>query len=146
MPWFTFPSDIGPKDCVSRFTLDSATEYLFGRSVDSMSAGLPYPQSSPLVDSPAFLNHPSNTYVRAFVQGQILMLERAALSTKWPLREFWKDRIKPHRDVADQYIEPILEEVLAKKRARKQEDIPQAEEDVTFLSHLVQSTESKLSA
>ncbi|KAJ6522732.1 cytochrome P450 [Mycena capillaripes] len=136
-----YPVDI--QDCVSRFTLDSATEYLFGRSVDSMSAGLAYPPSSPLVDSPAFLNHPSNTYVRAFVQGQILMVERAALSTKWPLREFWRDRVKPHRDAADAYIEPIMEEALAKKRMRKQGGVMLEEEDATFLSHLVQSTEDK---
>ncbi|KAF8202796.1 cytochrome P450 [Mycena galopus ATCC 62051] len=131
------------QDCVSRFTLDSATEFLFGKSVDSISAGLPYPESAPFANSAYFLNHPSNVYVKAFVQGQILMVARAPFNTKWPLQEFWKDRIKPHRDVADAYIEPILDAALEKNKARKQEDIKLDEEQATFLSHLVQGTDDK---
>ncbi|KAJ7609553.1 cytochrome P450 [Mycena polygramma] len=140
-----YPIDI--QDAVSRFTLDSATEYLFGRSVDSMSAGLAYPSSSPLADAPAFHNHPSNTYVRAFVQGQVLMTQRMAYATKWPLREFWADRVKPQREIADAYIEPIMDEALERKRARAfkgENGKSDGEEEVaTFLSHLVQSTENK---
>ncbi|KAJ7858086.1 cytochrome P450 [Mycena olivaceomarginata] len=95
------------QDCVSRFTLDFATAFLFGASVSSLAAGFPYPSSAPayLANSPAFLAHPSNTYVRAFTQGQILMVERAAFGSKWPLAEFWKDKVKPHRVVADAYVE-----------------------------------------
>ncbi|KAJ7321640.1 cytochrome P450 monooxygenase pc-3 [Mycena albidolilacea] len=137
------------QDCVSRFTLDSATAFLFGASVSSLAAGLPYPSSAPahLANSPAFLTHPSNTYVRAFTQGQILMVERAAFGSKWPLAEFWKDKVKPHRVVADAYVEGIVEKALERKRAGKQgdgkPDGEQAQEQETFLSHLVQATDDK---
>ncbi|KAJ7924700.1 cytochrome P450 monooxygenase pc-3 [Mycena leptocephala] len=136
-----YPVDI--QDCVSRFTLDSATEFLFGRSVDSISAGLPYPEFSPLADSPQFLNHPSNTYVKAFVEGQILMVDRAAYSSKWPLWEFWKDKVKPHRTIADEYIEPILNAALEKKKAGQQYEGKGDEEAATFLSDLVKATDNK---
>ncbi|KAJ7257543.1 cytochrome P450 [Mycena haematopus] len=130
------------QDCVSRFTLDSATEFLFGKSVDSVSAGLAYPESAPFPNSASFLNHPSNTYVRAFVQGQVFMVERVAFATKWPLREFWKDRVKPQRQIADAYIEQILDAALEKKKAGQQ-DSTSDQEQTTFLSHLVQATENK---
>ncbi|KAF7373956.1 hypothetical protein MSAN_00608100 [Mycena sanguinolenta] len=130
------------QDCVSRFTLDSATDFLFGKSVDSISAGLPYPESAPSPNSAYFLSHPSNTYVRAFNQGQLGMLARAAYATKWPLAEFWKDRVKSHREITDAYIEPILNAALEKKKAGQQ-DGKSDEEQETFLSHLVQATDDK---
>ncbi|KAF7344029.1 hypothetical protein MVEN_01692400 [Mycena venus] len=104
------------QDCVSRFTLDSATEFLFGKSVDSISAGLPLPR------------------IRSYPQlcSQILMTERAAFSTKWPLREFWKDRVKPHRTIAD-----------AKEAVRQGEEGKLDGEHETFLSHLVEATDNK---
>ncbi|KAJ7826815.1 cytochrome P450 monooxygenase pc-3 [Mycena olivaceomarginata] len=137
------------QDCVSRFTLDSATAFLFGQSVDSLGAGLPYPYSAPsyLANSPAFLNHPSNTYVRAFTQGQLLMLDRAAFGRKWPLSEFWADRVKPQRKVADAYVEGIIERALAeaalKKRAEYIKPDRGQEKQETFLSHLVEATDDK---
>lgn len=124
---------------VARFTLDSASEFLFGRSVDSMSAGLAYPEASPLANSPEFLNHPSNTYVQSFVESQTLTTQRAAFASKWPLVEFWKDKVKPHRKVVDNYIEPILNAELENK-AREGEG-EKDEEAGTFLSHLVQATD-----
>ncbi|KAF7344028.1 hypothetical protein MVEN_01692300 [Mycena venus] len=135
------------QDCVSRFTLDSATEFLFGKSVDSISAGLPYPESGPIPNSAYFLDHPSNVYVRAFAQSQILMTERAAFSTKWPLREFWRDRVRPHREIADAYVEPIINAAL--ERRRRKEAVRQEQEGKldgeheTFLSHLVEATDDK---
>ncbi|KAJ7368901.1 cytochrome P450 [Mycena albidolilacea] len=139
-----YPVDI--QDCVSRFTLDSATEFLFGKSVDSMSAGLSYPESSPLSNAPSFLSHPSNTYVRAFTYGQLMTVKRGALATKWPLAELWADKVKPHRDIADAYIEPILDAALERKRANeKDKDLEggKGDEEATFLSHLVQATDNK---
>ncbi|KAF7352323.1 hypothetical protein MVEN_01196000 [Mycena venus] len=137
-----YPIDI--QDCVSRFTLDSATEFLFGKSVDSMSAGLVYPESSPLASSPAFVNHPSNTYVRAFTYGQLLMTKRGVFSTKWPLLEMWKDRVKPHRETADTYIEPILDAALERKKAKERDlEDGKRDEGATFLSHLVEATDNK---
>ncbi|KAJ6468900.1 cytochrome P450 monooxygenase pc-2 [Mycena sanguinolenta] len=130
------------QDCVSRFTLDSATDFLFGKSVDSISAGLPYPESAPFANSGYFLGHPSNTYVKAFNQGQLGMVNRSAYATKWPLAEFWKDRVKQHRETTDAYIESILDAALEKKKAGQQ-DGKSHEEQETFLSHLVQATDDK---
>ncbi|KAJ7798601.1 cytochrome P450 monooxygenase pc-3 [Mycena olivaceomarginata] len=121
------------QDCVSRFTLDSATAFLFGQSVDSLGAGLPYPYSAPsyLANSP--LPQPSLEHVR-----QLLMLDRAAFGRKWPLSEFWADRVKPQRKVADAYVEGIIEraaEYIKPDRGQEKQE--------TFLSHLVEATDDK---
>ncbi|KAJ7634636.1 cytochrome P450 monooxygenase pc-3 [Roridomyces roridus] len=128
------------QDAIARFTLDSATEFLFGKSVDSLSAGLPYPASSSQTNPPSFLEHSSNRFVNAFMEGQKLHVYRSPFGSKWALNEFWHDKIKPHRDVIDQFIEPILNDALTEK-ARADVD-PKSEPD-TLLSHLVQETEDK---
>ncbi len=68
------------------------------------------------------------------------MTERAAFSSKWPLREFWKDRVKPHREVTDAYMEPILNAALEEKKIGEQNG-NSSEEQATFLRHLVEATD-----
>jgi hypothetical protein len=98
---------------VSRFTLDSATEYLFGHDVRTLSAGLPYPASSPLARSSEFMNHPSNKFANAFTAGQYHTALRVWQGADWPLAEFLADKVKPFRKIVDEFIEPILKDALA---------------------------------
>ncbi|KAF7344031.1 hypothetical protein MVEN_01692600 [Mycena venus] len=115
-----------------------------GYAIDIQPAS-PTPESGPIPNSAYYLGHPSNVYVRAFAQSQILMTERVAFSTKWPLREFWKDRVRPHRAIADAYVEPIINAAL--ERRRRKEAVGQGEEGKldgeheTYLSHLVEATD-----
>jgi hypothetical protein len=130
---------------VSRFTLDSATEFLFGRDVCTLSAGLCYPASSPLANSPAFVNHPSNKFVNAFMTGQYLTVMRTRYGVTWPVMEFWKDKVKPHRKVVDDFIRPILTEALAKQAGIPNETdkkaVQEDSDDQTLLTHLVRHTQ-----
>ncbi|KAJ7461739.1 cytochrome P450 [Mycena galericulata] len=137
-----YPVDF--QDVASRFTLDSATEFLFGKSADSLSAGLAYPESSSQKNPLSFLNHPSNTFVNAFLEAQWLHVERSRYGSKWPLNEFWKDKVKPHREIIDQFIEPILNDALAEKARRNAEyEVNKLDEAETLLSHLLKETEDK---
>jgi hypothetical protein len=70
------------------------------------------------------------------------MVDRAAYSSKWPLWEFWKDKVKPHRTIVDEYIEPILNAALEKKAGQQDKGKGDEEEAVTFLSDLVKATDS----
>ncbi|KAI5892277.1 cytochrome P450 [Schizophyllum commune H4-8] len=103
-----FPIDF--QDMVARFTLDSATEFLFGHDVDSAGAGLPYPPGSPLAFA-GLRDHPSDRFVDAFTEGQNLMALRTRTSgTAWPLFEFWQDRVAAKRRVVDEFVNSILDE------------------------------------
>ncbi|EDR04959.1 uncharacterized protein LACBIDRAFT_303883 [Laccaria bicolor S238N-H82] len=133
-----YPIDF--QDLVSRFTLDSATQFLFGNDVRSLSAGLPYPAYSPLSDSPEFVNHPSNVFADAFLAGQIQAALRTRLGPNWPLGEFWKDKIKPLREVVDRFVEPLMCDALAKKQ-KEVGDVKVEDDSVTLLEHLVNHTQ-----
>ncbi|KAF9475881.1 cytochrome P450 [Pholiota conissans] len=133
-----YPIDF--QDLVSRFTLDSATQFLFGHDVESLSAGLPYPESSPLANSPAFCNHPSNVFVDAFLKGQIFTALRLQMGSAWPLAEFWGDKVKPLRKTMDKFTEPVLVEALRKRNLNSDAKMDD-NDDSTLLSHLIQHTQ-----
>ncbi|KAF8189713.1 cytochrome P450 monooxygenase pc-1 [Pholiota molesta] len=130
------------QDLVSRFTLDSATEFLFGNNVGSLLAGIPYPPSQVEKNPSSFYAHPSTRFVKAFAEGQLSSLFRTNYGTEWPLWEFWKDEVKPLRIIIDAFAEPLMNEALmAREKELSGETDSKAEEDSTLLSHLVRHTQ-----
>ncbi|KAF8893048.1 cytochrome P450 [Infundibulicybe gibba] len=119
------------QDLVSRFTLDSATEFLFGTDVGSLSAGLPYPEAASDKNPPSHLNHPSHRFVESFMAGQTKLASRFALGLDWPLVEFWKDGVKPHRAVVDDFVKPLLAKAIERKEKIKEGS------EVNLLDHLL---------
>lgn len=113
-----YPVDF--QDLVYRFTLDSATEFLFGKSVRSLSAGLVYPKNSVPGKNMEHMNHPSNVFARAFLDAQSLTVFRSRLGTFWRLAEFWSDRVKKEVAVCYEFIDPILKDALEMKRSMKE--------------------------
>ncbi|KAG5353626.1 hypothetical protein C0989_004307 [Termitomyces sp. Mn162] len=141
-----YPIDF--QDLVSRFTLDSASEFLFGHCVRSLSAGLPYPSPSSLYPASrqsSETQHPSNRFVDSFLQGQLLSALRTRYGPSWALLEFWKDRVLPHRAVIDEFAQPILEEAIRNNRTRKEQNATEKNGEEllggTLLDHLVSQTE-----
>ena len=131
-----------PKDLVSRFTLDSATEFLFGKTVASLSAGIPYSPSSGKENPSSYAEHASNIFVTAFQEGQILSMNRMGFGWEWPLAEFWKDQVAPLRKVVDDFTSPVLAAALEKREQDlKQEKDAASDEDLTLLAHLVKHTQ-----
>ncbi|KAG1776001.1 cytochrome P450 [Suillus placidus] len=144
-----YPVDF--QDMVSRFTLDSATEFLFGKDVCSLSAGLVYPPSSPRSKDVAFENHPANKFAHAFSDAQIATAYRSRFGSAWRLSEFWTDRVKKHMDVCFKFIDPILKEALEKNKMLKENVDEKADakdrdvkEGETLLDHLVNYTEDPI--
>ncbi|KAJ7062828.1 cytochrome P450 monooxygenase pc-3 [Mycena amicta] len=122
-----YPVDI--QDIAARFTLDLATAFLFGDSVDSISAGLARIQSLRHISPP----RRSSTI--------------PLIHFKWQLGEFWKDLIQPHREVIDKFIEPIIQRALSEKLRRAaastEANTDSDQEVETLLGHLLKSTEDK---
>ena len=88
------------QDLVSRFTLDSATEFLFGYDINSSGAGLPYPEYAKERNTETFTKHPSNVFVKAFAEGQELTVHRYRAGSAWRLVEFFSDSVNPRRYVS----------------------------------------------
>ncbi|KAI6168961.1 cytochrome P450 [Pisolithus thermaeus] len=94
-----YPVDF--QDMISRFTLDSATEFLFGKNMEHT-------------------NHPSNVFARAFADAQSHTALRGRLGTFWRLAEFWSDRVKKETEVCYKFIDPILKDALEMKRSMRE--------------------------
>lgn len=109
-----YPVDI--QDLASRFTMDSATDFLFGQNVHSLGAGLPYPHYSPLSSLTAH-DHPANRFSHAFAEAQRVTTLRSRRGRSWPLREFWRDEARAHMVTVNGFIDPIMRAAVEKKRA-----------------------------
>ena len=102
------------QDLVSRFTLDSATEFLFGKDVRSLSAGLPYPPTTEMARRRT-VQPDADAFALAFAQAQIASAERAKYQDGWPLAEFWHDKVDAQRGAIDKFITPIITDALQRK-------------------------------
>ncbi|KAI6040639.1 cytochrome P450 [Pisolithus marmoratus] len=137
-----YPVDF--QDMVGRFTLDSATEFLFGKSVGSLSAGLLYPEDSLPGQNKEYTNHPSNVFARAFAEAQSQVALRGRFGSIWRLAEFWSDRIQKKMVVCYRFIDPILKEALEMKGKQSTGQVCAEDKRVledTLLGHLVNCTE-----
>ncbi|KAF8185157.1 cytochrome P450 [Pholiota molesta] len=130
------------QDLVSRFTLDSATEFLFGHMVGSLDAGIPYPPSHTAHNSQSFYAHPSTAFVKAFGEGQIVSLSRLGYGPQWRLAEFGKDKVKPLRKIIDEFTEPLMKKALERREREVSGELDmKSEEDSNLLAHLVRHTQ-----
>ncbi|KAI1794078.1 cytochrome P450 monooxygenase pc-2 [Ganoderma leucocontextum] len=130
------------QDLVSRFTLDSATEFLFGKDVRSLSKGLPYPPTA----EGRFIPVDENDFASAFLKAQAASAARGRLQEAWGLGEFWKDKVLPHKAGVDKIINPILEDALQKKAEKAAAGLVESKEisdDDTLLSSLLKVTDDR---
>ncbi len=152
------------QDVVSRFTMDAATEFLFGKDVCSLDAPLPYPSTyaaptpfsgagteAPSVSGAGASVHPADRFVRAFLSALEATARRGRFLQSWPLFEFWGDKVKQHLKAVDEFIDPIVEDALRKKSeemgAGAEEENKRKEQvrdDETLLQHLVKFTDGTL--
>ncbi|KAI0356452.1 cytochrome P450 monooxygenase pc-3 [Trametes cingulata] len=131
------------QDLISRFTLDSASEFLFGTCVNSLKSDLPYAYNDPI--APKFAREPSaaDKFSTAFQGAQHVIAMRTREGWTWHWWELWQDKSAEHMRVVDSFLQPILEEATAKKHATKALDGTgehKVDESETLLDHLVKIT------
>ncbi|KAG8923937.1 hypothetical protein FRC01_012147 [Tulasnella sp. 417] len=137
------------QDIVSRFTMDSAVDFLFGVNVHSLFSPLPLPGSSPEPTSE------TNRFTAAFMRTLEVVANRVRWrGSGWQVKEFWKDRTTEDMKVLYDFIEPILDGALKEKAAKKASDkqvnvtTNEGEEGLadvkeTLLAHLASVTDDK---
>jgi hypothetical protein len=129
------------QDGISRFTLDSASEFLFGHCVDPLTAGLPYPHK---FSGPRVALKDSNiamAFAAAFTAAQHAIARRNMIGGSWPLWEVFCDPMQEPMKVVNAFLEPILKDAIAKQKASQGlPDEFQDTEDNTLLDHLVRQT------
>ncbi|KAK0451183.1 cytochrome P450 [Desarmillaria tabescens] len=136
-----YPVDF--QDLMCRFTMDSATEFLFGSCVDTLTATLPYLQSISII--PAESNDAdsleANKFSEAFFEAQKVLSGRLRKGWIWPLFEIRKDMTEAPMKVVRGFVEPIIQAALERKKASdsmdKKSEPNVVGDDETLLDHLI---------
>ncbi|TCD70445.1 hypothetical protein EIP91_003526 [Steccherinum ochraceum] len=126
------------QDLIGRFTLDVATEFLFGSCVCSLASDLPFPFNAPQSTQNALPNR-AEEFARAFKTAQSVLSERLLLQGIWPFTEILTDRVEQPMKVVRDLLDPVFKEALSKEQMR-QSIGEKAEEDDTLLGHLAKET------
>ena len=129
---------VNVQDLLSRYTMDTATEFLFGQDVKSLSGELPYPSTYKGYTPPR--DHPSDKFTSAFNRAQEYAYPRGFYAKAWRLIDFWEDTVASQRGITNQFIDPLIYAALRRKREAK--GVYEGnEDDETLLDHLVRQTE-----
>ncbi|EIM82729.1 cytochrome P450 monooxygenase pc-3 [Stereum hirsutum FP-91666 SS1] len=130
------------QDLVSRFTLDSATDFLFGTDVCSLASGLPYPaDKQPITGLSLTSSNAGSDFAATFTDAQTTTLTRLRFGPVWPLFEFWRDKPAHRMKSLDHVIDPIVRYAIEKQKSTAGQKDSKPEEEETLLEHLVKTTD-----
>ncbi|KAF9520998.1 hypothetical protein BS47DRAFT_1370206 [Hydnum rufescens UP504] len=139
---FNSGTPVDMQDAMARFTIDSATEFLFGSCVNSILEPFAKPgESLPSMESSD--SHPTVTaFVQAFTKAQFLINRRTRLGHSWKLWEMRRDESLKFVADMDRFLGPITEAALARGRELGGPKVPgEIEDEMTFLDHMVTQTQ-----
>ena len=108
------------EDLAARFTIDSASEFLFGHNLDTLS----------------YRADGFDAFMDAFMKIQRVALERSIRGGFWPLFEPFGDTSKKYGDVIKEWITPLVESALEHKRKMSEKGQPIQNDQSTLLEHL----------
>ncbi|KAJ7175781.1 cytochrome P450 [Mycena filopes] len=106
------------QDLIGRFTMDSATEFLFGSCVNSLHASLPFPHNATFTtpESDSARARAAMEFSAAFNESMLRIANRARIGWAWPLVEMWFDKTAEPMKIVSAYIDPIIHEAIEKKK------------------------------
>ncbi|KAJ7648704.1 cytochrome P450 [Mycena polygramma] len=106
------------QDLVGRFTMDSATEFLFGTCVDSLKANIPYAHNVafPPPQSTSAHAQTANRFIETFNAAMQVIAQREWIGAPWPLWEMFEDQTVAPMKVVSAFLDPIISAAIEKKR------------------------------
>ena len=111
------------EDLVARFTIDTASEFLFGDNLDTLS----------------FRADGFDNFMDAFVKIQHIALERNIRGGLWPLFEILGDKSKKYGDTIKEWVTPLVERALEHKRKMSEQGHEIQNDQSTLLEYLAYS-------
>ena len=125
------------QDLASRLTMDTATEFLFGQDLRTLSGDLPYPS---VYKKSQFRTSTPDRFSLAFNRAQEETFVRLFYGKLWPLADFWEDVVGTNKNITWEFINPLIQTALEKKKAA--EGVSEVDpNDGTLFDHLVQQTD-----
>ncbi|KAJ3969298.1 cytochrome P450 [Lentinula raphanica] len=130
------------QDLFARFTLDTASEFLFGQTLNTLMLELPGQGNHAVKMGPkgSAIDDEFGSFAWAFEDVQIKISTRMRIGNIWPLFEFFHDSTEKSNAVVHDFLRPLVDKALDR---RNRKHIETDEEDETFLDHLARSTEDR---
>ncbi|KAJ7502610.1 cytochrome P450 monooxygenase CYP63 [Mycena galericulata] len=136
------PIDI--QDLVSRFALDSASEFLFGTKLDTLLQPLTIPGKAKLGPKGSIPSEGAtkfDEFTEAFERVAVLITRRGAQGPTWPLFELFTDKTEGSIATITSWMEPVVGQAIAKKERRKESGFETAPNEHVFLDFLASQTD-----
>ncbi|KAF7318193.1 hypothetical protein HMN09_00327600 [Mycena chlorophos] len=129
------------QDLASRFTMDSATAFLFGACVNSLDATpLPYAHNACPTTPAGPSANPNDAFTCAYNRAIEQTSSRTRWGGLWPLFELVRDETREPMRVVDAYIEPIIAAAVKRKENAVHLTGPEKFESETLLDELLNQT------
>ncbi|KAJ7181130.1 cytochrome P450 monooxygenase pc-1 [Mycena filopes] len=128
------------QDLIGRFTMDSASEFLFDSCVHSLKANLPYPHNVafPPAQSSAPEAVAATRFTNAFTDAMVRISEREVLGNIWPLFEMFGDKTAAPMRAISEYLDPVIAAAMEKKRLAGKTAVD--DEQLSLLDDLLNTT------
>ena len=109
-------------DLTWRFTTDTASEFLFGQTLDTLSF--------------SEADGGFSSFINAFAEIQDIVFKRNSFGILWPLTELSGDLTEPLGKVVKQFVDPIVQRALEHKRKMLEKGQQVEVDECTFLEYL----------
>ncbi|KAJ6614110.1 cytochrome P450 monooxygenase pc-3 [Mycena sp. CBHHK59/15] len=130
------------QDLIGRFTMDSASEFLFNACVHSLKANLPYPHN--VAFPPPQSNSPEAQaaikFTDAFSMAMMRISQREVLGRLWPLFEIFGDKTAEPMRTISEYLDPIIVAAMEKKRLAGPKEKSDDDDELSLLNDLLNTT------
>ncbi|KAJ7480763.1 cytochrome P450 monooxygenase pc-1 [Mycena latifolia] len=131
------------QDLIGRFTMDSATEFLFGTCVSSLKANIPYAHNVgfPPPQSCSTEAQKANTFIEAFNEAMQVIAEREYAGPVWPLFEVFRDKSAAPMKIVSAFLDPVIHAAVQRKKLAEAKEKEKSDgEPETLLDELLNST------
>lgn len=133
-----YPLDV--QDLFGRFVLDAASEFLFGKNLDTLSGTLPLAGEAKLGPKGSLAEDSWGSFAAAFEMAQLNITNRARLGSIWPLFELFKDKNEKHCQVIRQWLYSLVQHAVDERAEMEKAGNLKYTYEKSFLHHLVQNT------
>lgn len=116
------------EDLFARFTVDTASEFLFGENLNTLSFG----------------NDGFHSFTHSFMDIQAILLNRSLLGNFWPLLELFVDKTAGHQKVIRGWVDPLVVRAVQIQKEMKEKGQTVDPNDCTFLEYLATTTQGTL--
>ncbi|TFY77149.1 hypothetical protein EWM64_g6864 [Hericium alpestre] len=127
------------QDLLARFTLDSASEFLFGNCLHTLQKALPVAGKAKLGPKGSAIDDEFGTFAWAFEDTQVKIARRTRIGRMWPLFEMFGEAYADSNAIVHNWLKPLVEQALKEKDEAAR--LGRKDEDRTFLSHLADNVD-----